>query len=107
MDNKETANVLNDCINILKREEHNVILHDDNNESHLNRDGLHLTVKSTIALAENFNAVSNRELKQNDINFLLTSTFEYLINANSNLNIWNFNSNNDGEESVRSIKNLP
>ena len=101
MDNKETANVLNDCINILKREEHNVIY--NNNESHLNRDGLLVTIKSTIALSENFNADSNGELKHNDINFLLTSTFEYLINANSNLNIWNFNSSNDGKESVRSI----
>ena len=91
-DNKKAANVLKNYINILKREEH-VILRDIN-ESHVHRDGLHLNVKGTIALAQNLismiwrfwcNADSNRVMKQNNI--LLTSTFEYLINKNSNLKL--------------------
>ena len=54
LDNKKAANVLKNYINILKREEHNIILHDNINESHLHRNGLHLSVKGTIALAEIF-----------------------------------------------------
>ena len=54
LDNKKAANVLKNYINILKREEHNIILYDNINELHLHRDGLHLIVKGTIALAENF-----------------------------------------------------
>ena len=53
-DFKKAFNVLQNYINILKREEHNNILHDNINKSHLHRDGLHLNVKGTIALAENF-----------------------------------------------------
>ena len=37
LDNKKAANVLKNYINILKREEHNIILHDNINESHLHR----------------------------------------------------------------------
>ena len=110
MDNKKSANVLKKFINILKRERCNIIFHDNINELHLHRDGLHLNVKGTIALAENFisrirmfwcNSDSNRELKQNDNNILLTSNFEYLINANSNLSF--SSSNNDCKEPVRFI----
>ena len=54
LDNKKAANVLKNYINILKREEHNMFLHDNINESHVHRDGLHLSVKGTIALVENF-----------------------------------------------------
>ena len=55
LDNKKAANVLKNYKNTLKREEcNNIILHDNINESHLHRDGLHLNVKGTIALAENF-----------------------------------------------------
>ena len=54
LDNKKSANVLKNYINILKREEHNIILHDNINELHLHRDSLQFNVKSTIALAENF-----------------------------------------------------
>ena len=87
LDNKKAANVLKNYTNIVKREEHNIILHDNINESHLHGDGLHLNVKVSIALAENFisrirrfscNADSNRELKQNDNNILLTSNFQTL-----------------------------
>ena len=53
-DNKTAANALKNYINILKKEEHNIILHDNINGWHLHRDGLHLNVKGTIALAENF-----------------------------------------------------
>ena len=113
-DFKKAFNVLQNYINILKREEHNNILHDNINESHLHREGLHLNVKGTIALAENFisriqrfwcNAISNRELKQNNNNILLTSSFKHSINANWNLSL--SSSNNDCKESVRSILKFP
>ena len=109
LDNKRAANVLKNYINIFKREEHNIILHDSIDESHLHRDGLHLNVKGTIALAQNFisrirrfscNADSNRVLKQND-NILLTLNFEYFINANANFSL--SNSNKDCKESITSI----
>ena len=55
LDNKKAPNVLKNYVNILKRKEHdNVILHDNINESHLHCDSLHLNVKGTIALSENF-----------------------------------------------------
>ena len=54
LDNKKAANVLKNYVNILKREEHNIILYDNINESHLHHDGLDLTVKGEIALAEKF-----------------------------------------------------
>ena len=115
LDNKKAANVLKSDINILKREENNISLHDNTDESHLDLNGLHLIVKGTIELAENFissiwrfwyNGDSNRDLKQNDNNILLTSTFEHLITKNLNLRL--ISSNNDFKESVRSIlKSLP
>ena len=54
LDNNKASNALKNYINDLKREEHNIILDDNINESHLHRDGLHLNIKGTIALAENF-----------------------------------------------------
>ena len=45
LDNKKAAIVVKNYINILKREERNVIAHDNLNESHLHRDDLHLNVK--------------------------------------------------------------
>ena len=54
LDNKRAATVLKNYINILKREEYNIILHGNINEPHLHLDGLHLNVKVTIALAQNF-----------------------------------------------------
>ena len=53
LDNKKAANVLKNYINILKREELNIIMHNIN-ESHLHRDGLQIDVKGTVALDESF-----------------------------------------------------
>ena len=47
--NKETANARKNYIDILKREEHNVIFPGNINELHLYRDGLHLNGKGTVA----------------------------------------------------------
>ena len=44
LDNKKAAIVVKNYINILEREERNVILHDNINESHLYHDDLHLNV---------------------------------------------------------------
>ena len=49
LDHKKAANVLKNYINILKREELNIII-----ESHLHRDGLQLDAKGTVALDESF-----------------------------------------------------
>ena len=54
LDNRKAANVIKHYKNILKREEHNVIWHVNINKSHFYRNGLHLNVKGTIALTENF-----------------------------------------------------
>ena len=47
--NKETANARKNYIDILKREEHNVIFSGHINELHLYLDGLHLNGKGTVA----------------------------------------------------------
>ena len=46
-DNKKTNNVLKKYIDILKREEKNVIFHNNILESHLHRDGLHFNSNRT------------------------------------------------------------
>ena len=53
-DNKKANNVLKKYIDILKREEKNVIFHNNILESHLYRDGLHLNSNGTTMLAGNF-----------------------------------------------------
>ena len=53
-DNKKANNALQKYINILKREEKNVIFQNNILESHLYRDGLHLNSNGTTMLAENF-----------------------------------------------------
>ena len=52
-DNKKANNVLKKYIDILKREEKNVIFHNNSLESHLYRDGLHLNSYGTIMLTGN------------------------------------------------------
>ena len=53
-DNKKANNVLKKYIDILKREEKNVIFHYNILESHLYRYGLHLNSNGTTMLAGNF-----------------------------------------------------
>ena len=53
-DNKKVNNVLKKYIDILKRAEKNISFHNNNLESHLYRDGLHLNGNGTIMLAGNF-----------------------------------------------------
>ena len=53
-DNKKANNVLKKYIEILKREEKNIIFHNNIFESHLYRDGLHLNSNRTTMLAGNF-----------------------------------------------------
>ena len=53
-DNKKVNNVLKKYVDILKREEKNVIFHNNLLESHLYRDDLHLNSNGTTMLAGNF-----------------------------------------------------
>ena len=53
-DNKKANNVLKKYIDILKREEKNVIFHNNIFEPHLYRDGLHLNSNGGTMLAGNF-----------------------------------------------------
>ena len=53
-DNKKANNVLRKYIDISKREESNVIFHNNILESHLYRDDLHLNSNGTTILAGNF-----------------------------------------------------
>ena len=53
-DNKKANNVLKKYIDILKRDEKNVIFQNNILESHLYRDGLHLNSIGTAMLAGNF-----------------------------------------------------
>ena len=64
----------------MKREEHNkIILNDNINESHLHCDALHLNVKGTIVLAENYiNAVCYNDINDN----------KYLNYINDNKKFW-------------------
>ena len=78
-------------IDILKREENNVIFHNNILESHLYRGSLHLNSNGTAMPAGNFilrirrlwcDVDSNREQLPNDNNITLTSNVEPLINLN-------------------------
>ena len=53
-DNKKANNALKKYIDILKREEKNVIFHGNILKSHLYRSGLHLKSNGTTMLAGNF-----------------------------------------------------
>ena len=59
-DNKKANNVLKKYIDILKREEKNVIFHNNILESHLYRDGLHLNSNRTTMLPGNFTSRNRR-----------------------------------------------